>query len=113
MVHLLLSRRYYTSGELLDLQRLITLTQISVHRLFILKQLVSNSVQGSGVLKTHILQHFVQCIRILRHPKIFIVDKTESAHTQLKSDYRHIHSNIFNFDKYTHITIFVNLVKYI
>jgi hypothetical protein len=99
MVHLLLSRRYYTSNELLDLQRLITLTQISVHRLFILKQLVSNSVQGCGVLKTHILQHFVQCIRIWGHPKIFNVDKTESAHTQLKSDFRHSSKKLTDYNE--------------
>ena len=88
-VHQLLSRRFYTKSEMKDLERLITLTQISQHRLFIVKQLVSNSTRGTSVLKSHILLHFVQCIRIWGYPKIFNVDKTESSHFLLKQDFAH------------------------
>ena len=74
-LHLLLSRKYYTEKELMDMERLITLTQISVHRLFTLKQLVSNSTNGTTVLKSHILFHFVQSIRTWGFPKILMLIK--------------------------------------
>jgi hypothetical protein len=99
VLHQLLSRRYYTAGELVDLQRLITLGQIAVHRLFILKQLVSNCTSGTSVLKTHIIIHMVQSIRIWGHPKIFNVDKTESAHTQLKLDFSNSSKKISDYNE--------------
>jgi len=99
ILHQLLSRRHYTSEELRDLQRLLTLGQISVHRLFILKQLVTNCTSGTSVLKTHIIIHMVQSIRIWGYPKIFNVDKTESAHTQLKLDFSNSSKKLSDYNE--------------
>jgi hypothetical protein len=111
LLHQLLSRRYYTQQDLKDVQRMISLTQIIVHRLFILKQLVSNSTQGTSVLKTHILFHFVQCIRIWGYPKIFNLDKTESAHTQLKEDFAHSSKKLSQFNELLQMNRYVLLTQ--
>jgi hypothetical protein len=95
----LLSRKRFTDSELQDLERLLLLVQILVHRLFILKQLLANSITGNFVLKLHLMIHFVIMIKLFGHLGITNTDKTESAHVEVKencSNSSHKHSTVMN-----------------
>jgi len=81
------------------LERLLLLVQILVHRLFILKQLLANSISGNFVLKLHLMIHFVIMIKLFGHLGITNTDKTESAHVEVKENYSnssHKHSTVMS-----------------
>lgn len=93
----MLSRKRFTADELNDLERLLLLVQILVHRLFILKQLLAKSITGNFVLKLHLMMHFVIMIKLFGHLGITNTDKTESAHVEVKENYSnssHKHSTV-------------------
>lgn len=98
-LHSFLSRRKYSKSDLEKLELLITLTQITVHRLFILKQLLTNNTTGTSVLKLHLIIHFVLVIRLFGYLMITNTDKSESAHVQLKEDYSNSSKKLSNCNK--------------
>ena len=95
----MLSRKRFTEQELKDLERLLLLVQILIHRLYILKQLLANSISGNFVLKLHLMIHFVIMIKLFGHLGITNTDKTESGHVEVKENYSnssHKHSTVMN-----------------
>jgi len=93
----LVCRKVLKTSELVTLERLAVLTQLCVHRLFILKQLMAQSTSGSYVIKNHLIGHLGTFIRLNGHSGITNVDKTESAHVNIKEDFGHSSKHLGNF----------------
>jgi len=77
----LVCRKVLLESEVKDLERLTLLTQLTVHRLFIVKQLMAGSYY---VVKSHLIGHMGSFVRLNGQSGITNVDHTESAHVGIK-----------------------------
>ena len=87
-LHQLLSRKKYSETDLIQLDRLVVLTQIAVQRLFIMQQLLSGNPSGNGSIKLHLITHLILQARLYTRFGIIDSDQTESAHIIIKADYQ-------------------------
>ena len=98
-LHHLISRKCLLESEIIMIERLTTLTQVSVHRLFVMKQLMSQNMKESFALKPHIWGHFGTMLRLFGHSGITNADQTESAHVGIKDKFGRSSKKLFNFEE--------------
>ena len=84
-LHDLLSKRVLTATDIQHVMMLSVMCQISIQRLFCLKQLLAGINATSMVIKLHMLFHFFEFIILMGHCGLWNTDRAEFSHIEVKN----------------------------